>query len=130
MLTLALTFPAYQDFKSQTISDYITLCVGVVALLSNPSMPYGVTSAIVVGSVVLILSVCFEDSLGGGDVKLITAYALSTNFIEAIIIVGFAVLLGWMYGKVRKLRQTPFAPFLLVSHILFDIIINAGRILC
>ncbi len=122
LLNLLLAFATYTDHKTQTISDYTVLCIGMVAFFSNPSISSGIVSAIALGSLMLLLAVVFPTNLGGGDVKLIAAYALSTNLVAASIIVAFAVLLCGIYGKIRRNQLTPLAPFLLFSHVVSQII--------
>ena len=115
LLLLPLLSCAYIDYKTGLIPNQYVIVTAFVSLIISENLLKSVISAFFIGVILITLTILI-DGFGGGDIKLIIAYSLSTSFNTSLLILGLAVALCGVYGGLRKIKLVPFAPFLLIAH--------------
>ena len=63
-----------------------------------------------------LLAAVVTDGLGGADVKLLSALGALLGFSAALGVFCAAALPLAVYGRLRRMRSVPFAPFLLAAY--------------
>lgn len=114
LIIFLLISASVQDICLRKISDFIPFAMIVITKFSDISAVDAVLGAIFA----FIIIIPAFSKIGGGDLKLITALGgnIGINYIFAVIIV--TLILSTIYGKTRKKKSIPFAPFLSASYIL------------
>ena len=123
----------FTDLKARIIPDLITLpliFIGIgISLLSNSDVSF--SSALIGGSisfvVFLFTAIVFErilkkESLGGGDIKLITAigfYLGISGVVFTVIIASVIALIILLMFKYDTGKEFPFGPFLVTAALFY-----------
>lgn len=56
----------------------------------------------------------FEGDIGGGDVRLVTVFAVFLDSIKMLAAISLAATLGWIIGYKLKMQRVPFGALLVV----------------
>lgn len=116
-----LAVATWCDLRSRTIPDWCCLAVagcGMLRILGGyMAMSEAVLSGLVLGAIMLV-GALVTDGIGGGDVKLCAALGLAAG-LHGLEIVVWGVLVLVAVGKLCKLKELPFAPFLMWAYTIF-----------
>ena len=112
---LLLLAAAIQDAKAHEISDWISAAIALVGVAYGG---LGMTVHGVAMLAVLLLMDRFQrDALGGGDIKLCAALAVSRGFFTGLALLTAALIGVIVWAMVRKSRKAvAVAPFLFVAY--------------
>lgn len=126
------------DFEYYMASDTVTVLIGIssfcLAYVTQKSMLnalyyslFGFGFFFIIGHVVSYI--LKKDSLGFGDVKLMGAISpMVTSFLELFIIIGLSGFIGCVLGliwkKLNKVEYFPFAPPIILSFLINELIIK------
>lgn len=112
---LLLLAAAIQDAKNHEISDGISVVIALVGIA------YGglemAARGLVMLTVLLLLDRFQRDTLGGGDIKLCAALAVSNGFFTSLTLLVFALIEIIVWARVRKNgNSVAVAPFLFITY--------------
>ncbi len=129
--TLALlAYSSFKDLKTKTVNIYVTMLFSIVGivfhmLFANISLP-DICGGLGVGVMVLFTSYLTKNAIGRGDAFIIMALGTLLGGYNTMILLFIALFLCgvhafWllMIRKEDKKTQIPFAPFLLISFVLY-----------
>jgi len=113
-----LIFTGYVDIKTKTIPDIVHILIIVVSLI-NIQLYQSIVGLIIVPMPFLIPSLLKCNSIGGGDIKLMTVIGLllgvKNGLIAGVIGLTFAVAVNGVYYKLKEKDRNisfPLAPYL------------------
>lgn len=123
LAALLLCLAAWCDVATRTIPDLLSLALAGTGLLIRAAEGWqalGLSFAVALGLFVFLLLFAMRGALGGGDVKLAAAMALSLSpaatwdFIFATVMIGGALGLAYLTGPlvVPRPRLVAGAPLL------------------
>lgn len=120
----ALTGAAFQDWNTKNISDRWVLAILLLAVCSvftmqELTLAARATGMICVSVPMLVLTVLFPGTFGGGDVKLMAACGLFLGWRNSLLALVLAIWMGGIYGigllavkKADRKTRIAFGPFL------------------
>jgi len=119
---------SYTDIEKKEISlSFISVFLGIeiiYLLIFEREAIWQQGCGIIVGLAVLIYSKISEGAIGEGDGYLLVATGLMLGWrdnivllIGALILAGSFSLFLFLFKKVNKKKEIPFAPFLLLTYI-------------
>ena len=115
------------DWEHGIIPDQINLALAVVGvplllLQSSHALLNGLLGALLGGGLLLLVAVVSRGGMGGGDIKLAAVLGLYLGWVNVLLVLFMAFLIGaavgltWVWAGKKTLKQTlPFGPFLSVS---------------
>ena len=107
ILFLILLIASIFDIRRREIPNVIPAMLAVMSLLSFETAMQGI---ICVG-LPLLLVACLFDTIGGGDVKLITAASMNINGFLSVIFAVITLIFCTIFTKISKKSSIPLAPF-------------------
>lgn len=125
LCAVPILWAAISDYRRRIIPDWTWIAVlligGVSAFLFNT--PYIALSSRILGftlpfMTLLILAVKYG-GVGGGDIKLMAAMGFSFGLYGVIVILFFALIPAYAYGKVTKQKSVPLAVFLCIGFFVY-----------
>lgn len=109
LFSLILIVAGYIDNKTKTIPDYIHILIIIVGLI-NLDIMQSLIGLIIVPLPFFIMACLKEDSIGGGDIKLMGACGFFLGVTDGIVasIVGLliAVVVNGIYYWIKKKDKT------------------------
>ncbi|MBN4051071.1 prepilin peptidase [bacterium AH-315-G05] len=108
-----LTIAGYIDIKTKTIPDYIHVLIILVGLI-NINLVQSLIGLVIVPLPFFIMACIKENSIGGGDIKLMGACGFFLGVTGGIVgsVVGLvvAIIINVLYCRIkRKKEDTGFA---------------------
>lgn len=132
LCAVPILWAAISDYRRRIIPDWTWIAVlligGVSAFLfSTPyiSLLDRILGFLLPGLSLLFLAVKYG-GVGGGDIKLTAAMGFCFGLYSLIVILFFALIPAYIYGKVTKQKSVPLAVFLCVGffiHVGFSLFI-------
>ena len=134
LFSALLIYAAVSDIKRREIDDWLCVSVLIISLIGTGGSFWG---AVITALPFFIPALVKNDSIGGGDVKLMFACGavlgvwsgLGQTVIALLLVtlfsLGILITKGW---KACKKTAIPLAPFLCVGGIASYIITNIGGI--
>ena len=125
------------DYNYMIISDEVLVFFGVLILIEKifingiKSIPYALLSALIAFVVMFLLKkmgdiIFKQESMGGGDIKLLAIFGLMLGFPNAIISIVAGAFIGLPISLIAvnttKSHVVPFGPFLALGAILILLI--------
>ncbi|MCR5388068.1 MAG: prepilin peptidase [Lachnospiraceae bacterium] len=129
--TLALlAYSSFKDIKTKTVSIYVTMLFSIVGIVLHMLFARAsildICGGLGVGVMVLFVSFLTKNAIGRGDAFIIMAIGTLLGGYNTMILLFIALFLCgihafWllMIKKEDKKTAIPFAPFLLVSFVVY-----------
>lgn len=133
-LVVALTFTStlliviISDIKYMIIPDELLIFSGIVLVIERLAMGYDIVALLldIVLPFIVMLLIKFlgdflfkKESLGGGDIKLMTIFGLALGWQNCIVVVALAAFIALPISllilAVKKTNVIPFGPFLSIA---------------
>ncbi|MCD6105455.1 MAG: prepilin peptidase [Thermosipho sp. (in: Bacteria)] len=114
-VTLAVIFI---DLKIMMIPDFAWIVVGLAGFLDvflNGDFLFRILAFSIVLLVLLILKFLYRDSLGSGDIFLMTAFSFLLSLPLAFYMMIISSVLGILFAIVKRSKIIPFGPFISLS---------------
>lgn len=124
LILLPLTAAAIEDGRRRIISNW---CPAALAMISLPRLittPWNLLAALLVGGLLLLLALR-TDGVGGGDIKLCAALALTLGTADTLTVLLLATALLILFGISGGKRTLPFAPFLLPAYLIHLLLLRS-----
>ncbi|MBP2070811.1 prepilin peptidase [Thermoanaerobacterium butyriciformans] len=128
-VVLLTAYAAYTDIKRKQIDDWVSIVIVVYgftinSILDRPKLIESLFYAFAIFISLYLIYLITNGSIGGGDVKLLTA--LTFYFADKIIILLFlASVIGLVYGLIKGIKEktylkteTIFAPSIFAATVL------------
>lgn len=122
-------FASIQDIKTGEISNinhFLLLIIYVLQIYADLNYILNLFLAVVICSVLVFLSIRCENSIGGGDIKLIFAASCCLGYLSLYALL-IACLTAFSYSKIKHLKNIRFAPFLAIGYVPLYIIQLAAK---
>lgn len=128
------TFISYTDIKKKLISIpycVVIVLVGFAMSIFRTDIPIynPVLTAIAFFLITKLIKKICKGQIGDGDVYLITGYAAAYGYPLIIKLMFYSLFIGLIIGlcgvlfkKITMKTEIPFAPFMLIGSLLFEII--------
>lgn len=121
-LGATLLCAAIEDGKQRTISDWwvmaVFLLAGIATVIGKITLASALIGVLVVGGS-LLLGAMLTNSVGGGDVKLCAALGALCGAVSALIIIIYSLIVMILISKLRRVKESAFAPFLFVGFLIY-----------
>lgn len=118
IISLILMFIAIVDYYTYDIYLISVLLLLIAILIYKlPSYTVLISTAILI-TPLLLLTLCNKDSLGLGDIQLLSVISLLNTLQDNLILLLTACLIALMHipvYKKKKIRYIPFAPYIVIS---------------
>lgn len=115
---MLLTYAAMIDLRTRTIPDYIPLLIILIGLI-DMKLVSAVLGLILVPLPYFIMALLKENSIGGGDIKLMGAcgfyLGLQAGYVASILGLLLAIIIHFAYsiiGNKKVTKNIPLAPYL------------------
>jgi leader peptidase (prepilin peptidase)/N-methyltransferase len=115
---IILIVAGYIDIKTKTIPDYIHVLIIIIGFI-NIDLLDSIIGLIIVPLPFFITACLKENSIGGGDIKLMGAcgffLGLTSGLIGSVIGLGLGVLVNGVYYMIKKRKKSigfALAPYL------------------
>lgn len=109
---------SYSDFKTRTIPDCIHVLIIIVALIRIDLMD-SVLGLVLVPLPYFIMALLKENSIGGGDIKLMGAcgfyLGIQAGYVASVLGLMLAIIIHFAYsviGNKKVTRNIPLGPYL------------------
>lgn len=123
---MLLTYAAMIDLKTRTIPDHIPVLIILIGLIDIEPIS-AVLGLMLVPLPYFIMALLKENSIGGGDIKLMGAcgfyLGLQVGYVASILGLLFAIIIHLAYsviGSKKMTKSIPLAPYLgagcLIAH--------------
>ncbi|ADH59856.1 peptidase A24A prepilin type IV [Thermoanaerobacter mathranii subsp. mathranii str. A3] len=123
-IVMILSYLSYTDLKKREVPDFAVLALFIYSLFTCTSFKESILMAALVFILLLIPSILFEGSIGGGDIKLLTALAFfmgrdfSVLAFPMFILLVATLIYGLIKGKGLK-YSVPLVPYVFVSYLFY-----------
>lgn len=123
-VAVLLFYLSYLDLKKREVPDFAVLTLFTYSLFTCKDFKESFLMAVIVFMVLLIPSIIFEGSIGGGDIKLLTALAFFMGKDFSILALPMFILLvatlicGLIKRKGLK-YSVPLVPYVFVSYLFY-----------
>ena len=136
LFSFLLFIASYIDIKRRVIPEKFCILIALTALID---FRYLNLLGIFVALPLLIAAMCKEDSIGGGDIKLVAVSGIVLGFLKGMygLMIGLSFLTVFyvLYVVVRKIGRKqvakdlylPLAPFLGLGFIIIYFLTLGGR---
>lgn len=123
-VAVLLFYLSYLDFKKREVPDSAVLALFIYSLLTCRNFKESFLTAVTVFLLLLIPSIIFEGSIGGGDIKLLTALAFFMGKDFSILALPMFILLvaTLIYGLIKRKGlkySVPLVPYVFVSYLFY-----------
>lgn len=121
---LILSYMSHTDLKKREVPDFAVLALFIYSLFTCRDFKESILMAVLVFILLLIPSLITEGSIGGGDIKLLTALAffLGKDFsvlaLPMFILLAGTLIYGLIKGKGLK-YSVPLVPYVFVSYLFY-----------
>ena len=123
---ILLTYAALIDLRTRTIPDHIPVLIILIGLIDMELIP-SILGLMIVPLPFFIMALLKENSVGGGDIKLMGAcgfyLGLQAGYVASILGLMFAIIVHLVYsviGSKKMNKSIPLAPYLgagcLIAH--------------
>lgn len=120
---IPLSYAAVVDCRHRIIPNTAVALIALCALsgvaVSERSVRGILMGGIGMGAFLLLAASAARCELGGGDFKLSVALGMLFGFGTALSMFTGALVLMLVYGKLKRVETTPFAPFLFLSVVVY-----------
>lgn len=123
-VAVLLFYLSYLDLKKREVPDFAVLTLFIYSLFTCKDFKENFLMAVIVFILLLIPSIIFEGSIGGGDIKLLTtlAFFMGKDF-SALALPMFVLLVGTLiYGLIKGKGikySVPLVPYVFVSYLFY-----------
>jgi len=123
-VAVLLFYLSYLDLKKREVPDFAVLTLFIYSLFTCKDFKESFLMAVIVFMVLLIPSIIFEGSIGGGDIKLLTALAFfmgkdfSVLALPMFVLLAGTLIYGLIKGKGVK-YSVPLVPYVFVSYLFY-----------
>jgi len=125
---ILLTYAAMIDFRTRTIPDHIPVLIILFGLINTEPIS-AVLGLVLVPLPYFIMALLKENSIGGGDIKLMGAcgfcLGLEAGYMASILGLMLAIIIHFAYSMIGNKKMTkniPLAPYLgagcLIAHLI------------
>ncbi|KAB3527089.1 MULTISPECIES: prepilin peptidase [Alkaliphilus] len=115
---MLLIYAAIIDLKTRTIPDYVPVLIMLVGLIDMEPLP-AVLGLILVPLPYFIMALLKDNSIGGGDIKLMAAcgfyLGLQAGYMASIVGLMLTIIIHFAYSVIRSKKMTrsiPLGPYL------------------
>jgi leader peptidase (prepilin peptidase)/N-methyltransferase len=115
---MLLTYAAIIDLRTRTIPDHIPVLIILIGLIDMEPI-LAVLGLMLVPLPYFIMALLKENSIGGGDIKLMGAcgfyLGLQVGYVASILGLLFAIIIHLAYsviGSKKATKNIPLAPYL------------------
>lgn len=115
---MLLIYAAIIDLKARTIPDYVPVLIMLVGLIDMEPVS-AVLGLILVPLPYFIMALLKDNSIGGGDIKLMAAcgfyLGLQAGYMASIVGLMLAIIIHVAYSVIRSKKMTrgiPLGPYL------------------
>ena len=115
---MLLIYAAIIDLKTRTIPDHIPVLIMLVGLIDMEPLS-AVLGLMLVPLPYFIIALLKENSIGGGDIKLMAAcgfyLGLQAGYLASIVGLMLAIIIHFAYSVIRSKKMTrsiPLGPYL------------------
>ncbi|WP_207753442.1 prepilin peptidase [Sporosalibacterium faouarense] len=115
---MLLTYAAMIDLKTRTIPDHIPVLIILIGLIDIEPIS-AVLGLMLVPLPYFIMALLKENSIGGGDIKLMGAcgfcLGLEAGYMASILGLMLAIIIHFAYsviGNKKVIKNIPLAPYL------------------
>lgn len=115
---MLLTYAAMIDLKTRTIPDHIHVLIILIGLIDMEPVS-AVLGLMLVPLPYFIMALLKENSIGGGDIKLMGAcgfyLGLQAGYVASILGLILAIIIHFVYsviGSKKATKNIPLAPYL------------------
>lgn len=130
-ILMSSLYASYTDLKRMEIDNWLCGLIAVYAILVNLSNPAvlvkNIIWAVCFFAVFLAIYVLFDDSIGGGDIKMLSALAvyygsniLLLTFIANVAALIYCLVAGLLKRKDEK-RSIKFGPFIFLAVVIMTL---------
>jgi len=127
---MLLTYVAMIDLRTRTIPDYIPMLIILIGLIDMEPVS-AVLGLILVPLPYFIMALLKENSIGGGDIKLMGAcgfyLGLQAGYVASILGLMLAIIIHFSYsviGNKKATKNIPLAPYLGAGCIIANFVIK------
>jgi len=123
-VAVLLFYLSYLDLKKREVPDFAVLALFIYSLFTCNNLKESFLMAVTVFLLLLIPSLIAEGSVGGGDIKLLTALAFfmgkdfSMLAFPMFILLVSTLIYGLIKGKGLK-YSVPLVPYVFVSYLFY-----------
>jgi len=115
---MLLTYAAMIDFRTRAIPDHVSMLIILIGLIDMEPIS-AVLGLILVPLPYFIMALLKENSIGGGDIKIMGAcgfyLGLQAGYVASILGLMLAIIIHLTYSLIRNKKVTkniPLAPYL------------------
>ncbi len=122
MFILTLIYAGYIDYRKRIIPDKVHVIIILLSLMANFN-PFRSIIGLLLLPIPFIIPIFFnEDSVGGGDIKIVGAIGfflgLERGMIAVIIGLAIAVIFSLFILKKDRKDSFPFGPYIAIGSII------------
>ena len=122
MFVLTLIYAGYIDYRKRIIPDKVHVIIILLSLMANFN-PFRSIIGLLLLPIPFIIPIFFnEDSVGGGDIKIVGAIGfflgLERGMIAVIIGLAIAVIFSLFILKKDRKDSFPFGPYIAIGSII------------
>ncbi|WP_318261418.1 A24 family peptidase [Thermoanaerobacter ethanolicus] len=123
-VAVLLFYLSYLDLKKREVPDFAVLALFIYSLFTCSNFKESFLTAAAVFILLLIPSIIFEGSIGGGDIKLLTALAffMGKNFSMLALPMFILLVATLIYGLIKRKGlkySVPLVPYVFVSYLFY-----------
>ncbi|KAB3532803.1 prepilin peptidase [Alkaliphilus serpentinus] len=134
LLFATLTAISIEDYRSKIIPDLLIIVgmiIGFILIpfINNIYLLDHLATGVIGGGLIAIFSVISKGAIGLGDAKLTALIGLYMGMMGALVVILTATFICGIFGlilltfKIKNRKSTiPFAPFVLLSFIIFNFV--------
>jgi leader peptidase (prepilin peptidase)/N-methyltransferase len=119
---LLLLLASLWDLRKKEIPNFIPITIGIFSipiLIKSPINLFGFGLAVLLFLISLLSK---EESIGGGDIKLIASVGLFLGLFGVAVVVVIAMTGAEIAKKISKKKEIVLAPFVLIGFTLFTLL--------
>jgi leader peptidase (prepilin peptidase)/N-methyltransferase len=127
---MLLTYAAMIDLRTRTIPDHIAMLIILIGLIDMEPVS-AVLGLILVPLPYFIMALLKENSIGGGDIKLMGAcgfyLGLQAGYVASILGLMLAIIIHFAYsmiGNKKATKNIPLGPYLGAGCIIANFVIK------
>lgn len=121
LFIIIIIYAGIYDYKKRIIPDKVHVVIIVSALLSNFNITQSILGLIIL-PIPFILPIFFnENSIGGGDIKLVGSIGFFFGFTKGVLAIIIALLISIIFSlafKKHSKELVPLAPYLAIGSII------------
>lgn len=101
----------------------LALC-GLAQSFMKCNIGHALLGGVMIGVPLLLLAVCFDKGIGGGDVKLCAALGVLLGVVDGLLVICGGLIFLSLYSILTRAhgKHIPFAPFLFFVYCIYLLI--------